>query len=140
MPRTQTQTVLQLVQNPSVEYSQNMASPPSKRKIEAKESFRSANDRLRNLIPKSTSQLKIVIPEIKDCISVQATVSEVEKTIESFLGSISKSKSVDKSRMQMISSTVGKWLQASYPFATMILEVAKEGSAVLTEFKGVNDK
>jgi|SRR5271154_4899749 len=101
---------------------------PNKREEKA---FKLANAQLQSLIPKTTTaQLQmVVIPNFDDFASVEERVAELEKCLDTFLIS-RKGYIANQSRMQVVKSTVLRWFRDSYPFAQLLLGVAKEAAAV----------
>lgn len=93
--------------------------------------FKLANAQLQALIPKTTTaQLQlVVIPNFDDFTSVEERVAELEKCLDTFVMS-RKDYITNQSRMQVVKSTVLRWFRDSYPFAQLLLGIAKEAAAV----------
>lgn len=108
--------------------------PPSDmslRKKRAEEYFKTASQRLLKKIPDTTcAQLKgVVLPNFDSLQGVEATVTDLEKSIETFL--LSREDFIANSgRLQHIKDTTIKWCRVLYPFLSLILGIAKEAAAV----------
>lgn len=99
----------------------------------AQRNFQAAIHRLQDVLPKdSCARLgKYKFPTLDASASVESGCEELETAMENFIDSMDqKAKDQAKSRSQRIKGMVKRWFCASYPFAELLMTVAKEASSV----------
>lgn len=107
-----------------------MASQTSHR-ARVESNFKAAALRLQSVIPDKTCAriTAISFPIFDDIDNVENKAEELEKSIETFIKAHSEARE-RKGHSRKIQNATVSWFRASYPFVTLFLTVAKEGSAV----------
>ena len=101
------------------------------RREEAEKNFKSAAEALqRDLSEKTRRRLgQIKFPDFSNVASAEENAKSLEDALENLIEVKKKKKDIEKKKMGDV--LIG-WFRASYPFARLFLNVAKEGAAVVT--------
>ena len=105
--------------------------PISPYRLRAVEKFKTSAELLQKVLPTGNcAQLsRVPFPEFGKYDDVETNVSELQKTLEEIIQARSGPKR-DEGKTQNIRGLVLGWFRASYPFASLFLSIAKEGSSV----------
>lgn len=112
---------------------QTSASPATGPEGRARRNFGDAIVRLQEALPKEQCGRlgKYKFPKIDGSARVESASEELEIAMENFINSMDlKAKEQAESRTKVIKGMVKEWFCASYPFAELLMTIAKEASSV----------
>jgi hypothetical protein len=102
------------------------------RRAKAEEKLKSVIQSLQKAVPKDKVPLldDFDFAKFDNLESVEIGAKEIETAIEKVLEKRSQAMESESSRSQRFKGTAKTWFQASYPFASLCLTIAKLGSNV----------
>ena len=100
-------------------------------RAKAEERYKSAALKLQNVIPNDVrSRLgEVMFPQFEVIDTTRNKVKALGEVLEIIIQARSEIKKKEESKRK-IGDIVISWFRASYPFATLVIMVAKEGSSV----------
>jgi len=102
------------------------------RRVRAEEKLKSAIQCIQNAVPKDKVPLldDFDFAKFDNLESAEIGAKEIESAIENVLEKRGQAKESESSKSQRFKGTAKRWFQASYPFASLCLTIAKLGSNV----------
>jgi hypothetical protein len=104
---------------------------PSLSQTRAIEHYRVSLDSLQKCLPKSTQHYlgKAQFPTFHADRGVEVSAADLQVAIEDMIRT-RKEFTANPKRAQKVKDTTTRWFRASYPFAEVLLTIAKQGSSV----------